>query len=104
MRRVPGSYALLFITVGLTACSGTGSGSPGDTSADDGPAPTPALSVVENMVEIIAAKDDLPEEQRAYFQDGKVTLQEYQEAYGVFVQCAADAGWATTSASRAVTK
>ena len=92
MRRVPGSYAVLFIAVSLTACSGTGRGSPGDASADAGPAPTQAPSVAENMVEIIAEQDDLPEEQRAYFQDGKITLQEYQEAYGAFVQCAADGG------------
>lgn len=88
MRRVPGSYALLFIAVSITACSGTGSASPDDASADEGSAPTQARSVVENVVE----NRDLPEEQRAYFQDGKVTLQEYQEAYGAFVQCAADAG------------
>ena len=88
MSRVPGWYALLCIAVSLTACSGTGSGSPGDTSADDGPAPTQSLPVVENFAE----NHDLPEEQLGYFQDGKVTLQEYQEAYGAFVQCAADAG------------
>jgi len=50
----------------------------------DGPAPTQAPAVVANQ--------DVPEEQIAYFQDGKVTLREYQEAYGAFVQCAADAG------------
>ncbi len=96
MSRLPGSYALLFIAVGLTACSGTGRGSPGDASADEGPAPTQALPVVENMVEIIAEKDDLPDEQRAYFQDGKVTLQEYQEAYGLFLKCTEEAGVAAS--------
>ncbi len=81
MRRVPGSYAVLSIAVCLTACSGTGSASPDDASADDGPVPSQALSEVENIVE----NKDVPEEQLVYFQDGKVTLQEYQEAYGAFV-------------------
>lgn len=76
-----GPRSICLLTFVLVACSNAG------TESDDRPLESSApleLAVLE--------KDGLPEEQRQYFEDDKVTFAEYQAAYGAFVQCAADAG------------
>ncbi len=65
---------------------------PATTTVLDGPASTQTPVVVRNVIEEILENRNVPVEQLPYFQDGKVTLQEYQEAYEAFKQCAADAG------------
>lgn len=73
--------SLWLLTFVLVACSGVG------TKSNDRPLESSAPATL-----IAPANHDLPEEQRQYFEDGKVTLAEYQAAYYAFGQCAADAG------------
>lgn len=75
----------VLVVVAVAACSDADA-KPQDEVPSGGRGSTPAARGE------IPEFDDLPEEQRAYFEDGKVTLQDYQEAWGAFVQCAQDAG------------
>lgn len=81
MSSCPRSLGLL--TLVLVACSNAG------TEADARPA---IESVPETLADTGTNTDALPEEQRGYFEDGEVTLAEYQAAYSQFAQCAVDMG------------
>lgn len=73
------------LAVVSVACSGAGQASLDHASAGGVGSPPATLAPIPGF-------DNVPDEQRAYFEDGRVTLQEYQEAYGRFVECAQDAG------------
>ncbi len=71
--------SLYLLTIVLAACSSAGTKSDGQ-------------QVPEASAAVATGNGDLPDEQRQYFDDGKVTLSEYQEAFSAFIQCAVDAG------------
>jgi len=73
--------SLFLLSLVLAACSSAG------TTSDERPPESvtpPPLAVSDD--------GEVPAKQAQYFEDNKVTLDEYQEAFGAFVQCAEDAG------------
>lgn len=64
-------------TLGAVVLAGCGGSEPGDAA--------------ESVREVPEASS-VNEEQRPYFEDGVVTLAEYQEAFAKFEQCASDVG------------
>lgn len=80
MASYPRSVCLL-LTFVMAACSNAGTEADDRTPISSGPL---ELAVLES--------EAVPEEQRQYFADDKVTLSEYQSAYSAFAQCAVDAG------------
>lgn len=72
--------SFVLLTLVLAACSNAGA------TSDDRPPESLALALA------VSDNNEVPDEQSQYFEDGKVTLDEYQEAFGVFVECATEAG------------
>lgn len=80
MTAYPRSSILLSFVV-LAGCSGADTTSPDQPSSD-----------VDRQVAAAPGSEEVPPQQRQYFADNNITLDEYQEAYSAFVQCANDAG------------
>lgn len=81
------SRSICLLVFVLAACSSAGTTSD-DRSPDD---PSTEPTKLSDPL-AISNSNNIPDEQRQYFEDGQVTLAEYQEAYGAFTQCAVDAG------------
>jgi hypothetical protein len=65
----------------MAACSNAGTEADHRTPISSGP-----------LEPAVLESEAVPEEQRQYLADDKVTLSEYQSAYSAFAQCAVDAG------------
>ncbi len=85
---------ILLLTVVLAACSGASTEQ--DERSSEQPDPSsgaePGSALDGANESATPSGDEVPAEQRQYFEDGVITLAEYQQAFSEFANCASEAG------------